>query len=204
MVFKRKLCIRRVTTTVNRTFRTFLFQESSDQKICSRIPLSFKVCNLAFRTMSQLKSLCVISYNFRIRKKNAFLVISILIPIDAVAHRQDKTTPPQKAGHSSHVPRLEKMHFAFGEYTSLRARRHSAVQCWPRVVRMPWYHQYHGQYLGTSVWTSSQSPLGASQHARKNTRERKILHVVCPLDASRQTRNRVLRRSLSLVAHKAL
>ena len=64
----------------------------------------------------------------------------------------------------------------------------------------------HGQYLGTSGWTACQSPLGASQHARKkNTRKRdRILNVVCPVGSSRQTRNRMLRRSLSLVAHKTL
>ena len=34
----------------------------------------------------------------------------------------------------------------------------------------------HGQYLGTSGWTARQSPLGASQHARKKKQERGIVY----------------------------
>ena len=54
---------------------------------------------------------------------------------------------------SSQSTTTKKVPIALGGYTSLRTRRHSAVQCWTRVVRMPWYLQYSGQYLGTSGWT---------------------------------------------------
>ena len=56
--------------------------------------------------------------------------------------------------------------------TSLRARLHSAVQCWPWVVRMPWYLWYNGQYLGTSGWTPVRVrwvPRSTQKQLRKET-----------------------------------
>ena len=53
--------------------------------------------------------------------------------------RQDNSSN-RKQGHTSSILQRQKSALSlFGEITALRVRRHSAVQCWPRVVRMPWY-----------------------------------------------------------------
>ena len=81
---------------------------------------------------------------------------------------QDKTRKDKNSTESK-VTRVafnnyKKVPIAFWRSAALSATRHSAVQCWPRVVRKP---QYHGHYLGTSCWTPVRVRWVASQHAKK-------------------------------------
>ena len=75
---------------------------------------------------------------------------------------------------------------------------------------MPWYHWYPGPVPGHQRLDARQSPLGASQHAKKVLKKKKIadriLNVVCTLKSftpeSRSYAPLAPLRSVSLVAHE--
>ena len=120
--------------------------------------------------------------------------------------RQDKTTTPhRKQVTLVAVNYYKKKYLSLLESkTSLRARR--AVQCWLRVVRMPWYLWYPGQYLGTSGWTPVRVRwVPRSTREKKNSAKKdRILKVVCPSGSSHRTRNRTLRRAAYHWSHTKL
>ena len=77
--------------------------------------------------------------------------------------RQDNNSTESKVTLVAY-DNYKKVPIAFGEITALRARRHSAVQGTDAMVPLePWPVPGHQRL------DARQSPLGASQHAKKKT-----------------------------------